>query len=66
VNDVVGGFEAPPGRDRFPLADRRGRSGRAIARQPRVIERHVQAIFQELGLPGTQDDNRSVLVRLGR
>jgi hypothetical protein len=31
-----------------------------------VIERHVQAIFQELGLPGTQGDNRSVLVRLGR
>jgi len=31
-----------------------------------VIDRHVQAIFQELGLPGTQDDNRSVLVRLGR
>jgi DNA-binding NarL/FixJ family response regulator len=45
-----------------------GRSNRAIARQlhlsPRAIERHVQAIFQTLGLPDSEDDNRRVLAVL--
>jgi DNA-binding NarL/FixJ family response regulator len=42
-----------------------GRSNRAIARRlylsPRAIERHVQAVFQKLRLPDTEDDNRRVL-----
>jgi DNA-binding NarL/FixJ family response regulator len=45
-----------------------GRSNRAIAKQmylsPRAIERHVQAIFLKLRLPGTEDDNRRVLAVL--
>jgi DNA-binding NarL/FixJ family response regulator len=45
-----------------------GRSNRAIAKQlylsPRAVERHVQAIFQKLGLPDTEDDNRRVLAVL--
>ena len=45
-----------------------GRSNRAIAKQlflsPRAIERHVQAIFQKLGLADTEDDNRRVLAVL--
>lgn len=45
-----------------------GRSNRAIARQlhlsPRAIERHVQTIFQTLGLPDSEDDNRRVLAVL--
>jgi DNA-binding NarL/FixJ family response regulator len=45
-----------------------GRSNRAIARQldlsPRAVERHVQTIFQKLGLPGSEDDNRRVLAVL--
>jgi DNA-binding NarL/FixJ family response regulator len=45
-----------------------GRSNRAIARQlylsPRAIERHVQAIFQKLGLADSEDDNRRVLAVL--
>jgi len=45
-----------------------GRSNRAIARQlhlsPRAIERHVQAIFQTLGLPDSEDNNRRVLAVL--
>jgi DNA-binding NarL/FixJ family response regulator len=45
-----------------------GRSNRAIAKQlylsPRAIERHVQAIFQKLALPDTEDDNRRVLAVL--
>ncbi len=50
-----------------------GRSNRAIAKQlylsSRAVERHVQAIFQKLGLPDSEDDNRrvlAVLVLLGR
>jgi DNA-binding NarL/FixJ family response regulator len=50
-----------------------GRSNRAITRQlhlsPRAIERHVQTIFQTLGLPDSEDDNRrvlAVLAMLGR
>ena len=50
-----------------------GRSNRAIAKQlylsPRAVERHVQGIFQKLGLDETEDDNRrvlAVLVLLGR
>jgi DNA-binding NarL/FixJ family response regulator len=45
-----------------------GRSNRAIAKQlylsPRAVERHVQAIFQKLSLPDTEDDNRRVLAVL--
>jgi DNA-binding NarL/FixJ family response regulator len=45
-----------------------GRSNRAIAKQlylsPRAIERHVQAIFQKLRLPDSEDDNRRVLAVL--
>jgi DNA-binding NarL/FixJ family response regulator len=45
-----------------------GRSNRAIARQlhlsGRAIERHVQTIFQALGLPDSEDDNRRVLAVL--
>jgi DNA-binding NarL/FixJ family response regulator len=45
-----------------------GRSNRAIAKQlflsPRAIERHVQAIFHKLRLPGSEDDNRRVLAVL--
>jgi DNA-binding NarL/FixJ family response regulator len=45
-----------------------GRSNRAIANQlflsPRAIERHVQAIFQKLRLPDSEDDNRRVLAVL--
>jgi len=45
-----------------------GRSNRAIAKQlflsPRAIERHVQAIFQKLHLPDSEDDNRRVLAVL--
>ena len=45
-----------------------GRSNRAIAKQlylsPRAVERHIQGIFQTLGLPDTEDDNRRVLAVL--
>jgi DNA-binding NarL/FixJ family response regulator len=45
-----------------------GRSNRAIAKQlylsPRAIERHVQAIFQKLRLPDSEDNNRRVLAVL--
>src|SRR4029079_17721598 len=45
-----------------------GRSNRAIGKQlflsSRAVERHVQAIFQKLRLPGTEDDNRRVLAVL--
>jgi DNA-binding NarL/FixJ family response regulator len=45
-----------------------GRSNRAIARRlylsPRAIERHVQAVFQKLRLPDTEEDNRRVLAVL--
>ena len=45
-----------------------GRSNRGIARQlflsPRAVERHVQAIFQKLGLADAEDDNRRVLAVL--
>ena len=45
-----------------------GRSNRAIAKElylsSRAVERHVQAIFQKLGLPDTEDDNRRVLAVL--
>src|SRR4026209_1893997 len=44
------------------IAERR--SNRAIAKQlhlsARAIERHVQGIFEKLGLPATEDDNRRV------
>lgn len=45
-----------------------GRSNRAIAKElylsARAVERHVQAIFQKLNLPDTEDDNRRVLAVL--
>jgi DNA-binding NarL/FixJ family response regulator len=45
-----------------------GRSNRAIAKQlylsPRAIERYVQAIFQKLEPPDSEDDNRRVLAVL--
>lgn len=45
-----------------------GRSNRAIAKDlylsSRAVERHVQAIFQKLGLPDSEDDNRRVLAVL--
>ena len=45
-----------------------GRSNRAIGKQlylsSRAVERHVQAIFQKLGLPESEDDNRRVLAVL--
>jgi DNA-binding NarL/FixJ family response regulator len=45
-----------------------GRSNRAIGKQlyfsPRAVERHVQAIFQKLHLPDTEDHNRRVLAVL--
>jgi DNA-binding NarL/FixJ family response regulator len=45
-----------------------GLSNRAIAKQlhlsPRAIERHVQAIFQTLGLTDSEDVNRRVLAVL--
>src|SRR4026209_696390 len=45
-----------------------GRSNRAIGKSlflsSRAVERHVQAIFQKLKLPGTEDDNRRVLAVL--
>jgi DNA-binding NarL/FixJ family response regulator len=45
-----------------------GRSNRAIGKQlhlsPRAIERHVQTIFQTLGLADSEDDNRRVLAVL--
>jgi DNA-binding NarL/FixJ family response regulator len=56
-------------RDRAVLAlVAEGRSNRAIAKQlylsSRAVERHVQAIFQKLGLPDSEDDNRRVLAVL--
>jgi DNA-binding NarL/FixJ family response regulator len=45
-----------------------GRSNRAIAKElylsSRAVERHVQAIFEKLGLPDSEDDNRRVLAVL--
>jgi DNA-binding NarL/FixJ family response regulator len=45
-----------------------GRSNRAIAKElylsSRAVERNVQGIFQKLGLPDTEDDNRRVLAVL--
>jgi DNA-binding NarL/FixJ family response regulator len=45
-----------------------GRSNRAIAKElylsSRAVERHVQAIFQKLRLPDSEDDNRRVLAVL--
>src|ERR671936_472209 len=45
-----------------------GRSNRAIGAtlymSSRAVERHVQAIFQKLGLPDSADDNRRVLAVL--
>jgi DNA-binding NarL/FixJ family response regulator len=45
-----------------------GRSNRAIGRRlylsERAVERHVQSIFQKLGLLEAEDDNRRVLAVL--
>jgi DNA-binding NarL/FixJ family response regulator len=74
VNSLVGGrrrslLDDLTDRERRVLAlIAEGRSNRAIAGQlhlsPRVIERHVQAIFHKLRLPDTEDDNRRVLAVL--
>jgi DNA-binding NarL/FixJ family response regulator len=45
-----------------------GRSNRAIGKRlylsPRAVERHVQGIFEKLGLTESEDDNRRVLAVL--
>ncbi len=45
-----------------------GRSNRAIGKtlflSPRAVERHVQSIFQKLGPPESEEDNRRVLAVL--
>jgi DNA-binding NarL/FixJ family response regulator len=45
-----------------------GRSNKAIGKQlylsARAVERHVQGIFQKLGLPDSEDNNRRVLAVL--
>lgn len=74
VKSLVGGrqrsaLEDLTGREHSVLAlVAEGRSNRAIARQlylsSRAVERHVQAIFQKLGLPDSEDDNRRVLAVL--
>jgi DNA-binding NarL/FixJ family response regulator len=74
VNSLVGGrrgslLDELTDREREVLSLlAEGRSNRAIAKQlylsPRAIERHVQAIFQKLRLPDTEDDNRRVLAVL--
>jgi DNA-binding NarL/FixJ family response regulator len=74
VNSLVAGrrrsaLDELTGRERDVLSlIAQGRSNRAIAKQlhlsPRAIERHGQAIFQKLGLPDSEDDNRRVLAVL--
>jgi DNA-binding NarL/FixJ family response regulator len=74
VKSLVGGrrrsaLEELTDRERSVLAlVAEGRSNRAIAKQlylsSRAVERHVQAIFQKLGLPDSEDDNRRVLAVL--
>jgi DNA-binding NarL/FixJ family response regulator len=74
VKSLVGGhrrsaLEELTDRERSVLAlVAEGRSNRAIAKHlylsSRAIERHVQAIFQKLGLPDSEDDNRRVLAVL--
>jgi len=74
VKSLVGGrrrsaLEELTDRERSVLAlVAEGRSNRAIAKQlylsARAVERHVQAIFQKLGLPDSEDDNRRVLAVL--
>jgi DNA-binding NarL/FixJ family response regulator len=74
VNSLVGGrrrslLDELTERERDVLSlIAEGRSNRAIAGRlylsPRAIERHVQAVFQKLRLPDTEDDNRRVLAVL--
>jgi DNA-binding NarL/FixJ family response regulator len=74
VSSLVGGrrrsvLEALSEREQTVLSlIAEGRSNRAIAKQlhlsPRAIERHVQAIFQTLGLADSEDHNRRVLAVL--
>jgi DNA-binding NarL/FixJ family response regulator len=74
VNSLVGGrrgsvLDELTDREREVLSlIAEGRSNRAIAGRlylsPRAIERHVQAIFQKLRLPESEDDNRRVLAVL--
>ena len=74
VKSLVGGrrrsaLEELTDRERSVLAlVAEGRSNRAIAKQlflsPRAVERHVQAVFQKLGLADSEDDNRRVLAVL--
>jgi DNA-binding NarL/FixJ family response regulator len=67
--EVVSSLDALSEREREVLGLlAEGRSNRAIAGQlalsPRAVERHVQAIFQKLKLPESEDDNRRVLAVL--
>jgi DNA-binding NarL/FixJ family response regulator len=74
VKSIVGGrrrsaLDELTDRERSVLAlVAEGRSNRAITKQlylsSRAVERHVQAIFQKLGLPDSEDDNRRVLAVL--
>jgi DNA-binding NarL/FixJ family response regulator len=74
VNSLVGGrrgsrLDELTEREREVLSlIAEGRSNRAIAARlylsPRAIERDVQAIFQKLDLPDSEDDNRRVLAVL--
>ncbi len=47
-----------------PRAAPTARSRSSCYLSPRAVERHVQAIFQKLRLPDTEDDNRRVLAVL--
>jgi DNA-binding NarL/FixJ family response regulator len=74
VKSLVGGqrhsvLDDLSGREREVLSlIAEGRSNKAIGKQlhlsARAIERHVQGIFQKLGLPESEDDNRRVLAVL--
>jgi len=74
VNNLVGGrrrslLDDLTEREREVLSlIAEGRSNRAIAGRlhlsPRAIERHVQAVFQKLRLPDSEEDNRRVLAVL--
>jgi DNA-binding NarL/FixJ family response regulator len=74
VKSLVGGqrhsvLDDLSGREREVLSlIAEGRSNKAIGKQlhlsARAVERHVQGIFQKLGLPESEDDNRRVLAVL--
>jgi DNA-binding NarL/FixJ family response regulator len=74
VSSLVGGrrgslLDELTGRERDVLElIAEGRSNQAVAKRlflsRRAIERHVQAIFEKLRLPNTEEDNRRVLAVL--